>query len=70
MNQAPKTELAYLTAFFEGRKVVKTQFDRDALHRLVTFKNPHETYDILQKQEFAFAPTKHMVKSTNRGAEK
>ena len=37
MNLAPKNELSYLTAFFEGRKVVKTQFDRDASRRLATF---------------------------------
>ena len=32
-----KTELSYLTAFHEGRTVVKTQYDRHASRRLATF---------------------------------
>ena len=36
---AKKAELNYLTAFLKGRKVVKTQFGRDASDGLATFRN-------------------------------
>ena len=36
-SPAPKGELNDLTALFEGRKAVKTQFDRDVSYGLATF---------------------------------
>ena len=58
IEQAPKTELSYLTAFFEGRKVVKTQLDRDASRRLATFMYHCNLYVFLQKREIAVTPEK------------
>ena len=65
-----KAELSYLTAFFQGRTVVKTQFDRDASRRLATFIYYCNLYIFLLKREIVFTPVKSNRRSTFSGSEK